>query len=69
MRRPTTGFNMSIEKERHILTKGQTGELDEIYVIQGLLPSGSWDWENGDPRNDRFVMLKNVTLDIKIRVT
>lgn len=59
---------MEITKDRYHLRKGATGQLDDIYHIQGVLPHGSWDMEDGDPNSDRYVMLKTVTLDIKLRV-
>ena len=51
-----------------VLKKGMKGDLDAIYEIQGLLPDDSWDWPDSDPDSDRFIMLKTVTLDIKVTV-
>ena len=49
------------------------GDLDAIYEIQGLLPSGTWEYpkdQDGheNSNSDRFVMVKTVTIEIKVTV-
>jgi hypothetical protein len=54
--------------------EGQTGHLDEIYTLMGVLPEGTWRYEldsegEEDPSSDRYVMLKTVTLRMEITVS
>lgn len=59
---------MIINKTHDVFKKGQTGALDDIYHLQGVIPNNCWAWVDDDPDSDAYLMLKTVTLDIKVKI-
>ncbi len=51
------------------LKKGQVGELDDIYHLMGIIPSEAWGYVDDTPDSDLYVILKTITISIKITVT
>lgn len=59
--------------QKIVLEKGSHGQLDDIYDIQGILPSGAWEYprdEDGfeSPDSDEYIMIKTVTIKIEVKV-
>ena len=51
---------------KHKYKKGDTGHLDSIYMLMGVLPEEAWDYVDDDPTSEAYIFKKNVSLEIKI---